>query len=297
MLRFENDHDFSDNFIVQKLLSTTEFAQAVGISNSSARRLADNGQIAIHKTSGGHRKIPLAEAIRYVRENGITPQDPALLGIAVLKSASKPGAFYKALIAGDGNDAVRVLQTLYLQGKAVTEICDGPVFTAMGKIGLLFPDDKRSIFIEHRAIVICLQALMQLKTLMPVVNQNAPKAICGAPSGDPYLLPSLVCSLVLNEAGFRDVNLGPDMPLNILIDSVEDESPRIICLSITSMIHSRSQMLEIEKLNCCADRNGCKLIIGGQSAHLISLPDVKLGRSMAELKTWATGLSLCGGIR
>lgn len=275
---------------MQKLLSTTEFAQAIGISNSSARRLADSGHVAIQKTSGGHRKIPLREAIRYVRENGITPQDPALLGVDPVKSASKPDAFYHALIEGDGDAAVRILQTMFLEGMSVSQICDGAVFTSMGKIGQQFPDDKRSIFVEHRAIVICMRALMQLRSIMPQVKQDAHKAICAAPGGDPYLLPSLVCSLVLYEAGFEDINLGPDTPIDILIDAIHDESPSIICLSITTVIRSRSQLAEIEKLNEVANENGCKLIIGGLSADLISLPDVELGRSMVALKKWAESM-------
>ena len=52
---------------VHEVVSTSEFAEAIGISESSARRLADSGEIRIQSAQGGHRKIPVSEAIRYVR--------------------------------------------------------------------------------------------------------------------------------------------------------------------------------------------------------------------------------------
>ena len=65
----------------QILLSTSEFAAAIGVSESSVRRMADSGELQIHRTRGGHRRIPATEAIRYVRENNVTIVRPDLLGI------------------------------------------------------------------------------------------------------------------------------------------------------------------------------------------------------------------------
>ena len=65
----------------QILLSTSEFAAAIGASESSVRRMADSGELQIHRTRGGHRRIPAAEAIRYVRENNVAIVRPDLLGL------------------------------------------------------------------------------------------------------------------------------------------------------------------------------------------------------------------------
>lgn len=275
---------------MQKLLSTSEFADAIGISKSSARRLADSGDVKVQRTKGGHRKISLEEAIRYARENDIDPQGSLLSPFASSPLSGAADVFHQALVVGDSYQAVQILQQEYLGGECVSQIFDETVFGALGKIGQRFPDDKRSIFIEHRAIVICLQSIMQLRALMPPVDRDAKKAICAAPSGDPYLLPSLMCSLVLHEAGFSDVNLGPDTPLDVLNDAIEDESPRIMCLSVTSEIRSRSQVGDIEKLNRTAKENDCSLIIGGRHAAQVGLPDVTLGHSMKALKSWAESL-------
>jgi len=66
---------------VQRLLFTRQFADAIGISESSARRLVDSGAVVMHRTAGGHRKIPFVEAIHYARETQTTVARPDLLGM------------------------------------------------------------------------------------------------------------------------------------------------------------------------------------------------------------------------
>ncbi|MEM9413283.1 MAG: helix-turn-helix domain-containing protein [Planctomycetota bacterium] len=273
-----------------KLLTTSEFAESLGMSRSSVRRLADAGDVKTHRTKGGHRKIPVEEAIRYIRDNGITPSNPELLGLNWSTENCSPEAFYDSLIDGESDSAVGILQQMYLGGLRSSEIFDGPVFEALVRIGDEFPQDKRSIFIEHRAVVICTRALMQLRTIMPAVAKNAPKSICAAPAGDPYLLPCLMCSLVLHEEGYHEINLGADTPIDVIHDSIEDEQPKIISLSITAAIRSRSQLSEIGKLQTTGQQNGCNLIIGGQNAGFVDLPGIRVGRSMTELAQFASAL-------
>ena len=106
-----------------------------------------------------------------------------------------------------------------MAGISIAEICDGPVRHAMSIIGSSWPSSKRSIFIEHRATVLCVRALCQIRQSLPEVDENAPSAMGAAPQDDPYLLPSLMVSLVLHETGFDEVNLGPSTPVDVLTDS------------------------------------------------------------------------------
>ncbi|HEX9106572.1 MAG TPA: MerR family DNA-binding transcriptional regulator, partial [Longimicrobiales bacterium] len=48
-------------------LSPRELAEAVGVSESSLKRWADRGVLAVERTAGGHRRIPLGEAVRFIR--------------------------------------------------------------------------------------------------------------------------------------------------------------------------------------------------------------------------------------
>ena len=272
---------------MHKLLSTSQFAEAIGLSESTVRRLTDGGDISVRRTKGGHRKIPVEEAIRYSRANGIQPQNPKLLGISFSEDAEDPDSFYEALVSGDSDKTVAILQTLYLNGQELNAIFDGPFLTAFVRIGESFPADKKSIFVEHRSLIIAMRSLMQLRSIMPPVEDSAQKVICAAPAGDPYLIPCLMCALVCHEVGYFEINLGPDTPLEIIIDAVEDEAPSLVSLSITNAIRSKNQIGEIEKLHKVAADKNCILVVGGNNADSVDVPGIQRGYSMTDLKAIA----------
>src|SRR5437764_13756024 len=89
----------------KSLLTPKELAQAIGVSESSLRRWVDAGDIRVARTAGGHRRIELAEAIRFIRHLGIPVVRPEVLGLAP-EAARTPGAtddqtLFEALVAGD----------------------------------------------------------------------------------------------------------------------------------------------------------------------------------------------------
>ncbi len=259
----------TSNAMQQILLSTSDFAAAIGVSESSVRRMADSGELQIHRTRGGHRRIPATEAIRYVRENNVTIVRPDLLGIdeAVNQFADDDfGAnLTAALTDGHARSVIGLMQAMYAHGLSIAEICDGPIHQAMTSIGNFWPD-KRAIFIEHRATILCVLALCQIRLSIPDPDANAPTAMGAAPDGDPFLLPSLMVSLVLHECGFDETNLGPNTPIDVLTDVVGDEKPSIVWLAMTNAIRSRVQDREISRLATVITQYGGTFLIGGRSA-------------------------------
>lgn len=268
----------------QKLLSPAEFAEAIGVSESSIRRLADSGELRIFKTKGGHRKIPLDEAIRYTRDQSLTFVRPELLGVSLPEPVeTAESQLSQALKTGDGELTLRLLQSLYLNGMSVAEICDGALTEAMQKVGEGWPTDRRSIFIEHRATVICMRALNQLR--LSIMQPNIPKfkALGASPTGDPFFLPGIMASLVLYEAGYQDINLGPDTPIDVIIDAVEDEQPRIIWLALATPLRSRFQLTEMERLSAKAMEQNCHFVLGGRHADTFDLKNATRFETMKEL--------------
>ena len=157
---------------------------------------------------------------------------------------------------------------------SVAAICDGPLSKAMERIGEGWPSDRRSIFIEHRATVICMRALNQLRlSITPAVTPKL-TAIGASPSGDPFFLPGIIASLVLYEAGFHDINLGPDTPIDVIIDAVEEEKPRLVWLALGTPLRSRFQIAEIERLLQIATENQAQLVIGGRYGEDVLVDDI-----------------------
>ncbi len=281
---------------MHRVLSTAEFAEAIGISESTARRLADSGELKIHRTKGGHRKIPVPEAIRYVREAQAVVVRPDLLGLApseIAKDASlDPWSprLLRAFREGHYAHIMGLLQAMYITNISIAEMCDGPIRNAMMAIGSEWPQEKQSIFMEHRATVLCVRALCQIRLSLPVVADNAPTAMGAAPQDDPYLLPSLMASLVLHECGFEEVNLGPNTPIDVLCDSVEDEQPAVVWLAISNPVRSRTHHREIEHLAQVVRDYGGVFLIGGRNAATYTGPHAEHCQSMSEIKTRVAGV-------
>jgi excisionase family DNA binding protein len=272
---------------MRRMLSTSAFAAAIGISESSVRRLADAGDLEIHRTKGGHRRIPVTEAIRYVRESDASVLRPDLLGLATPDDAyvagDKSQQLLDALTGGFASQVSALVQAMYASGNSIAEICDGPVHQAMSTIGSHWPSDKRGIFVEHRATLLCLGALCQVRPTMPEADRGAPTAIGAGPQDDPYLLPTMMASLVLHDCGYDETNLGPNTPIDVLTDAVEDERPDLVWLAITNPIRSRQQVREIDDLASMVKSCGGNLLIGGKNADTYENAQVTRCASMIEL--------------
>lgn len=276
-----------------RTLSTSEFARALGLSDSSVRRLTDSGEIEVHRTQGGHRRISVSEAIRYIRRTQALVVEPELLGLqgsaepdGALANRSSPSSesagasMLQVLEMGHAQAVIGLMQWLYASGMSIAELCDGPIAFALRHIGERWPHDKRAIFVEHRATILCGRALNQLRLSIPAPDEGARKAIGGAMSGDIYLLPTLMASLVLYDCGFDETNLGPNTPLDVLADAVVDERPNLIWLSVSEPFRSNSQLTEVLKLAEVARQKHTDFIVGGRcAAELTSIQENQDGSS------------------
>src|SRR5215207_7047998 len=145
---------------MEKLLTTKELADAIGASESSLRRWTNSGAIRTSRTVGGHRRIPLSEAIRIIRESGATVVRPELLGLPTVAAAGVTGQ-----VVG-----------MYLGGAGPAAMFDGAVGGAMRRVGELWRHESRGIFLEHRATDLCLRAVAQLRQVLPPPAADAPAA-------------------------------------------------------------------------------------------------------------------------
>ena len=60
-------------------VSPKQLADAIQVSESSIKRWCDRGVIATVRTAGGHRRIPLTDVLRFVRDHDyavLHPESP-----------------------------------------------------------------------------------------------------------------------------------------------------------------------------------------------------------------------------
>jgi methanogenic corrinoid protein MtbC1 len=211
-----------------------------------------------------------------------------------LSGDSLPGQFYEALRSGDAQAALGCISGLFLNGLSIAAICDGSIQPAMHRLGELWREDPRGILVEHRATDICVSALGVLRQMIGDPPKNAPIALGGAPQGDPYLLPSMIAGAVFAETGYRDMNFGPDTPLDLLATAAEEKKPRIVWLSIKSAGDRAKIRTQVGELAERLAGMGINLVIGGsavESLNLRSGRNIHIMQTMTELGAFARGAS------
>ncbi len=286
---------------MKHLLSPKQLGQALGVSESSLKRWIDDGRLVASRTLGGHRRIPISEAVRFIRETGLSIAQPQVLGLDDLAQttlAASGGehnaAFLEALRSGNGPAARGILLNLYLSGWTAADLFDGPVAFAMTELGTLWQHDDKGIYLEHQATDLCLAAVQQLRSVLPPPSMDAPVAVGAAPTDDPYLLATLAAAVTLQSIGWRAINLGPQTPLSSLRDAALDSQARIVWVSVSTEAGLRRLLEGLADLSAALISNAVHLVVGGRALGgplAPHGPSVHRANSMAELAAFCSGLT------
>lgn len=282
------------------IISPRELAAAIGVSESSLKRWADDGQIRVSRTAGGHRRITIGDAIRFVRAIGAPLVRPELLGLRDLPpphegllSADAPAdRLFQLLVEGKAKDVRGLVLSLYLEGRSVAEIADGPIRAAMERLGELWKHDETGIYVEHRATDVCVQAVEHLRQF---VEPDTPRAVAvgGAFPGDLYLLPTLLVATALEGEGWRAVNLGPNTPFEALVSACQHFKPALVWISVSPAREAAEIEQIVARLIDHLPTPLTRIALGGQGLpHSLAFdhPSVHQCRLLADLLTLARQL-------
>ena len=288
---------------MKQLLSPKDLARATGVSESSLKRWADSGRLECTRTAGGHRRIPLAEAVRFIRESSISVVDPSMLGITMqirpVQSTDESNEYFSELVlSGREEEAIGYLSHEYLSGKSFASLCDGPVRHCLEQVGHAWAqtsdgqEKNLRIAEEHRSVDIILQALQQLRRMVQS-PETAPVAIGGAPPGDPYLVPSLCAALSLLGDGWRTANLGPSSPFEVLRTAAVRAKAKLVWVSVSVESPEANIRQGLEMLSeTMLGMNG-SVVVGGRKLPeelTRGIPGVHAATTMREMVLFSRGL-------
>ena len=128
------------------LISPRQLAEAIGASESSLKRWADDGLLRVSKTAGGHRRIRVTEAIRFIRARKIELIQPDAIGLSPslihtnesLKGTNSAEQFTELLLSDEPERAETYLESLYLAGDSVAKLGDEVIKESLETIGVLW---------------------------------------------------------------------------------------------------------------------------------------------------------------
>lgn len=62
-------------------LTPNQVANAFGVSEASVKRWCDKGLMPTYRTAGGHRRLPVAGVVDFLRKRGLELVNPEVLGL------------------------------------------------------------------------------------------------------------------------------------------------------------------------------------------------------------------------
>lgn len=251
--------------------TTAQVARAIGVSEASIKRWCDRGVIPCGRTAGGHRRLPWAGVVQFLRQSGQRLRRPEALGMPepvgrgklVPTRAAEPIA--EALERGEYEGLRRIGLELYLAGHLARDIFDHALAPAFRVIGWRWQHGEVEIYQERRACEMCMRFVHELGGAMPSAPEGAPYAIGGTLAGDGYTLGAHMAEIVLREAGWRAECYGLGLPAATWCAAIGRTKPRLVWLSV-SWMESRSTFLDEARTLCeCAGQHGVALVVGGRA--------------------------------
>lgn len=284
---------------ITKTISPKELATAIGSSESSVKRWLDQGVIPCIKTPGGHRRIEVNDAIKYVRSSDLTLAHPQVLGLHNAISATHDGQseqiidFLQFLKEGNDNFAKQYLINEFMTGRSLAAIFDGTIKKSLEFLGQIHEEEADSIFLEHRATQICISCINFLSEYLTSSNTEFNAISCSL-EGDIYILPSLGTAAVIMENSGNCINIGPHTPISVLKETVKNARMKVdfVCISINDVIDVKQTNQDLASLISILNALEIELVIGGRSSDKINLSQLKEAKhfsSMLQLDEYLKG--------
>lgn len=250
--------------------SPAEISQALGVSTSTIKRWVDEGVLPAHKTAGGHRKLLRADVLRLVREGNFPRLDLSRLDLLACLEEPDTGRLSQRLLdslrEGDITQTRSVIHGAYAAGFPLETLGDEVIASAMRGLGDDWEAGRIDVMHEHRSTLICTAVLHELKPALEAnAEQDRPVAAGGNPEGDHSILASLLIQMVLLDAGWDAINLGPHTPVASFGVAVNELKPRLVWLSANYLPDPQTFLSEYRAFYNQAVRAGVAVAVGGQA--------------------------------
>ena len=280
-------------------LTPRQVAQAIGMSESSLKRWCDSGAIPTRRTVGGHRRLPVAGVMRFLREKQFELKQPTLLGLpAGLKNPKlEPEALKSQLLdhlmEGDSDAVSRLGVETLLASPSLPTMFDDVLAPVLYELGRLWHRGELEVFRERSAITMVRRLLHELRRLIVLPEPAAPLAIGATLEGDHYEVAVHMGELVLADVGWRAVAIGSNLPTTTVADAFDRMKPSLLWLSLSHVVEVEDFVTGYSALYDRAMELGIAVTVGGAALTPPLRSRIRataFGSSMRELAELGRGL-------
>lgn len=251
-------------------LTTTQVAELLAVHPSTVKRWCNEGDLAVHRTAGGHRRIDLHDALTLARERKIASflhafaPDEHAVWIAV-EHVLETGDFGPVhalamdwLAAGRMRLLGELFYTLGCHPRiAFTDFCDVGLKGFMTRVGESWRSGRLRVAEEHMVSETLVEALLRLRRLsspdparpdpwaLPEsevgegrgdpdragADAEPPHAVVGVMAGDRHQIGAQCVRLLLERRAWQVSFVGADVPVEDFAAVQRTRAARLVCVS------------------------------------------------------------------
>jgi MerR family transcriptional regulator, light-induced transcriptional regulator len=243
------------------LITTSQAAALLQVHESSVKRWSNSDGLTSQKTTGGHRRLALAELFAFAKQKNITADILALypheeeVAVACLAALEK-NDFTELRdlilkfcdILPSRNLSKLLLYAENVIGIPLSKLYDEAVGGALREVGRQWQSGSRTIALEHRFTQKVVDALYAKLAAMEYENEQrvSPviplsqtiKAVVGCAEGCYHEIGGLMSRIILQKHGYEVTYLGPNSPFEEVAGIQEIEEAKIVCLSFVPPLNA-----------------------------------------------------------
>lgn len=228
-------------------LSTKQAASLLRVHESSVKRWCNGGELPCSATSGGHRKIQVEHLMAFAKERNspcvLSPFGPdapeVWKGLDMLDGRSSYDQLVistqKWLEKSETTRIIALISLLLEEKHSLAAVMDGLLSPVMRHFGSLYVKGDMSIGDEHYVTQSMREVLigLSLNSRETRLSTESKTAVVGCARGEVHELGALMVRLILENAGWRTVYLGLNVPTEEFADQQRKHEAGLVCVSIT----------------------------------------------------------------
>lgn len=264
-----------------RLMSTGDVAEVLGVSEATVKRWADAGTLSCIRTPGGHRKFRLRDIAMHLasrRGSG---------------SGSKPSSgdgdgdveeMVSALLVGDIEKVMGAIAAARLQRSSIASIVDDVLHPAFDRVKQACGAGRCETFHLHIAVNSLIEVAARQRPTLRVPGSTRGRVVTAPLPGESYDVLARFASLVAVEGGFDAHVLGAGLPPGSVSRAAEDLGASWILL-VGDVSEGAPGLREyVERILSGTERSHARVVcVGSSVSRVTGLPeDVLTVRDLRE---------------
>lgn len=250
-------------------LKTKELAKILGVSEATIKNWSREGLLKFHKTIGGHRRFPIEEILKFIKENKITDlagfsnADVNTLTYIIFEDYEQLSKQLLDYMLNRSQKEVENLIKIILFSFGVIEAFDLIISKSLFELGILWEKGEISVDQEHIASSKVIESIINLKNLFSFKKKKKIKFMITSLEGDIHEIPLRIIDFILNYEGYDVVYIGSNTPYSDIIKAIEREKPKFLIISAVYVVDNKKFEKSINILDESCNKINCILFLGG----------------------------------